>query len=160
MGFLLDFVQERLNARANLQQPRRVISFREPQKTRPVALFGAAPGFGEDYVTFQIPHPQPFGPQALEHKENYHGFVAGKGEPPVPVQEAYEDPVISRTFKRSSESTDQEPIHSFSGEMSDKPVTLSLEKKKDFQSVRGNSGLTEADKHEKDLKTWPFDFTF
>jgi hypothetical protein len=131
------------------------------EKSRPVALFGADPsGFGEDYVAYKVPQPQPFGPQPLEHRENVHGFIRGVSEAPLPTERGYEDPAISPHASRTSETTDQKPISKgilTPGDVWD-GIVRNEPKKKNFQTMVGKE-LTPADLHAIDLKTkYEFDF--
>ena len=133
----------------------------ESKPERKIPLFGGEAGaFGEDYITYKVPRPEPFGPQPLENKENFHGHVNYGSPAPMPTEKPYEDPAISRSFKRTSEETDQKapPAHNFTP--ADKPITLSVEKKKDFQAERGKKEPTPADLHAIDLKKAPYDFSF
>jgi len=150
--------------RRSLLQPQqnRVISYRNPEtKKRPIAAFGADPsGFGEDWASYRLPKTTPVGPVPLESHENVHGFIHGKGEPPVATQEPYQDVNLSPSHKSTNVGTDQRPISGLHEADYDKPITLHNEPKKSFESDLGKNPRTPtpSDIAEKDQKAWNFDF--
>jgi hypothetical protein len=141
-------------------QQNRVISFRNSansQAKRAIPTFGSDVGFGEEYCA-DAPSRPFTGPQPIEH-ENVHGYVNPNAERPVPEQEPYQDPSLSSRGSRTSESTDQKPPIGHGITPADKPITLYTGSRKTFQGARGKSGETEADKAEKDLKAYSYDFS-
>jgi hypothetical protein len=163
MGIVIDFLRERFDqARANWQPPGPVRKYGrlESRPERKIPLFGSDSGFGEDYADYRS-HPP--GVQGAINpgvprfeRENLDGVVdLEKWQPDSSVPKM---PSHGRGLDYSHE-TDQRPISSFRGEMSNKPITLSVEAKKDFQGVRKTSGPTVGDLHTLDLKSYPFDFS-
>jgi len=76
-------------------------------------------------------------------------------------QKSYEDPNISRSFRRTNESTDQIPIRQrvSIGEVWD-GIVRTGQKNPGLQGVRGKSLPTAADLHARDLKeNYGYDFS-
>lgn len=144
-----------------LPLPEKSTAFTQPKKPRAIPLFGADSGFGEDYAVYRVSQPQPFGPQPLEHRENVHGFIRGVGEPPLPAERGYEDPVTSPRASRTSETTDQKPISKGILTPSDvwDGIVRNEPKKKNFQTASRGHEKTEGDKQAEDLKRYPYDFS-
>jgi len=169
-----EFRWGQLKRRSAFQAPGRTISYRNPEtKKRPVALFGADvnEGFGLDWANYRLARPgvqgvvNPNSPRP--ERENVHGFIYGRGEPPVVTQEPYQDPAISPRAARTSESTDQKAIVHFTDEViGDKwdGVVRNAQSRKSFESDLGKNPRTPtlADQAARDLRDpqkYPYDFS-
>lgn len=162
---VLDDFQFRLIKRRAAFQPRtnRVISYRNPensQEKRAIPAFGSDPsGFGEDWANYRLPKTRPFGPVPLESHENVHGHVRENSERPVPEQEPYQDLSLSPRAARSSETTDQKAIVGNRDGNIEWDGIVRTEAKKSFLSSSPKGGPTPGDIAEKDLKSYPYDFS-
>jgi len=173
MSLILDRIQARLNeflARERYYERRRIAqtpvqSYVRPHphmvekpKEKPAALFGSGQGFGLEYVSYGNPQPRRAPDQRIE-VENIQGHV--NGEPLMPPQKAYQDPNISRSFDRTSESTDQKPTQKrvSMGEVWDGQVRNAKISSNSPLALRGQRHPTPGDQHalEED-KNYEFDF--
>lgn len=168
MGVLLDLIEMGRQRRRALVAQLRAESFTprhyplgEAEKP-PTPLFGAEMGgFGEDWAFKKAPPPAPQGaviPGVAKPIMNRSGSTIDIH--PANVSRPYEDPNISRSFKRTSESTDQ-PVNAVkrsSGGSWD-GIVRNVSRRSGFESSRGLREPTPSDRHAADLKTWNFDFS-
>ena len=133
---------------------------------RPVALFGSDynEAFGLDWAASQkrsIPAPvmgvvNPSVSRPIVN--NVQGRVVS-GQPFMTAEKGYEDPNISRTFKRASESTNQRPVHQGGGAVTRwDGVVRNTPARPSIESSRSPRQQTESDKHAADLKRLGYDF--
>jgi len=161
---LLARTQARLDALglARRQQIREVQRYNFQRAPEKVPLFGVsqpdAPAYGLDWVQTR-PVRAPVQGKILPGNKpivNRSGSTVNL-EPLENSQRPYEDPNTSRSFKRSSEGTDQVPIHGrHSAGVVSTPV-FEHQAKRSFETARPKE-KTAADQHREELKREPFSF--
>lgn len=152
-----------LGVRAPLAQrmqyaPQPQIVQQQPErKERKVPLFGTSAGFGLDYVS-DATEPRRM-PDQQVNVQNIHGFALN-AKPLLPPERPFEDANISRSFSKTSESTDQKPTHQrvSVGEVWD-GIVRNGQKNPGIQGARGKSAPTPGDLHAADLRKYAYDFS-
>jgi hypothetical protein len=127
---------------------------------RAIPLFGADSGFGEDWSYLTAPEikgpattPQPVQSELKIVDDDVERW---KGpNPDVPSLTPH-----GKTLDYSR-NTDQQPVRSFSGEISDvwDGQIRNVVQRQGFQSVREKSELTPGDRAAEELRHYPYDFT-
>ena len=167
VGPLLRFLQQLQRERAWLQKQRQIRWLAAPTVTPTVQrsqeqiipLFGSGKGFGLDYVqTRSIPAPVQGRIIPENHPIVNRGGSIANLPPATTSARPYEDPSLSRSFRRTSETTDQKPIHTRRGGGVVANPIFSQKKNAGFEASRAPRTMTAADEHAKQLKAEPYWF--
>ena len=153
-------LQRQLRGPALTQRVRYALQPHIVKSAKPIPLFGSDPEIA-DYA-----QTRSFAPQAVGAKPgvsrpiiNRSGSLANLSAAHLD-ERAHEDQNISRSFSRTSESTDQQPVRQrvSMGEVWD-GVVRNAKTNSGIQGVRNVHGRTAQDQHTEDLKHYAYDFS-
>ena len=153
-----DAFTARLEQARSMPQPNRVTYLKNLEHDSKAPLFGVDPHTAEFGLDWASDPPLTFtgGPIPRATIHNVEG-IHEDSTPLLPPQKSE----IQETRRLNYESaTDQRPIPRGKSAVAAWDGVVRNVPKKDFQAARGKSEPTPADLAEKDLKNYPFDFSF
>ncbi|MGA2767154.1 MAG: hypothetical protein ABSF24_02410 [Candidatus Bathyarchaeia archaeon] len=167
---LIEIVRARIRARlqapiSRVQSRGQSVSRLEPQKPRPVALFGANPNeaFALDWASYSVPQVKGVAtqPQPLQNElKSVDGDASLERWVPDPSRPSLTSHGRALNYNAT---TDQKAIVGFRGGETTSDhwdgEIRNVVQKPDFQGARSKKEPTAADLAERDLKAYPFDFT-